>query len=170
MADRRRAESWYYWRPKLAKLSTHLALMLAVLFIASPILFAVIKSTQSTAQLFTIRFERLDIDLQLTCLIGQVDHFLLQAIDGCEPGNGLPGFSELGGKICLCLLLCIECLPNLFFLLRLKNHDTCRFSLEQVQLFPLFALPLMDTDGYLAVDLGTCYLLQDRSPIIRCRL
>ncbi|MNV12391.1 hypothetical protein D3C71_1029900 [compost metagenome] len=56
------------------------------------------------------------------------------------------------------------------FLLRLKNHDACRFSLEHVQLFPLFALPLMDTDGYPAVDLCTRYLLQDRSPIIRCRL
>jgi len=56
------------------------------------------------------------------------------------------------------------------FLLRLKNHDACRFSLEQVQFFPLFALAFMDTDGYLTVDLCTRYLLQDRSPIIRCRL
>ena len=56
------------------------------------------------------------------------------------------------------------------FLLRLKNHDTCRFSLEQVQFFPLLTLALMDTDGYLAVDLCARYLLQDRSPIIRCRL
>ena len=56
------------------------------------------------------------------------------------------------------------------FLLRLKNHDACRFSLEQIQLFPLFTLAFMDTDGDLAVDLCARYLLQDRSPIIRCRL
>src|SRR5690606_35207498 len=71
---------------------------------------------------------------------------------------------------CLFLLLCLECLPNLLFLLRLKNHDACRFSLEQVQFFPLFTLALMDTDGYPAVDLCTRYLLQDRSQITRCRL
>jgi len=53
MAGKDRARTWYTWRPKLATLSTHVALLLAVVFIASPILFAVIKSTQSTAQIQT---------------------------------------------------------------------------------------------------------------------
>ncbi|HHR84753.1 carbohydrate ABC transporter permease [Candidatus Bipolaricaulota bacterium] len=44
---------WYFWRPRLSTLSTHLVLFLAALFIASPIIFAVIKSTQSTAQIST---------------------------------------------------------------------------------------------------------------------
>jgi len=45
--------NWYYWRPRLSTLTTHLVLLLAALFIASPIIFAVIKSTQSTAQIQT---------------------------------------------------------------------------------------------------------------------
>ena len=53
MAGKERTRTWYTWRPKLAVLSTHVALLLAVAFIASPILFAVIKSTQSTAQIQT---------------------------------------------------------------------------------------------------------------------
>ncbi len=51
MVDRTRGETWYYWRPKISTFSTHFALLLAVLFVASPILFALIKSTQSTAQI-----------------------------------------------------------------------------------------------------------------------
>ena len=51
MVDRTHGETWYYWRPKISTFSTHLALLLAVLFVASPILFALIKSTQSTAQI-----------------------------------------------------------------------------------------------------------------------
>jgi len=51
MAGRERGDAWYYWRPKAGKIATHLALVLAVLFIASPIFFALIKSTQSTAQI-----------------------------------------------------------------------------------------------------------------------
>ncbi len=50
-------------------------------------------------------------------------------------------------------------------MLRLQNHDTSRFSLEQVQFFPLFALAFMDTDGYLAVDLCARNLFQDRSTL-----
>ena len=53
MVARSRKETWYHWRPRLARISTHIALLLAVLFIASPILFALIKSTQSTSQIQT---------------------------------------------------------------------------------------------------------------------
>lgn len=53
MAGRRRALDWYFWRPKLSTASTHIALMLTALLIASPIVFALIKSTQSTAQIST---------------------------------------------------------------------------------------------------------------------
>jgi sn-glycerol 3-phosphate transport system permease protein len=53
MAGKTYAEAWYDWRPRLARISTHVALLLAVVIIASPILFAVIKSTQSTAQIQT---------------------------------------------------------------------------------------------------------------------
>ena len=53
MVGRGHSETWYYLRPKAGKVATHLALLLAVLFVASPILFALIKSTQSTAQIQT---------------------------------------------------------------------------------------------------------------------
>lgn len=53
MAGKPHAQTWYYWRPKFGTFSTHLTLILAVLFVASPILFALIKSTQSTAQIQT---------------------------------------------------------------------------------------------------------------------
>lgn len=48
-----KTHDWYFWRPKLSTFTTHMALLLAALFIASPIIFAVIKSTQSTAQIQT---------------------------------------------------------------------------------------------------------------------
>jgi len=53
MAGKKKMLDWYFWRPRLSTLSTHLVLFLAALFIASPIIFAVIKSTQSTAQIST---------------------------------------------------------------------------------------------------------------------
>jgi len=53
MADRKTARNWYYWRPKLSTASTHIALLLTALLIAAPIIFALIKSTQSTAQINT---------------------------------------------------------------------------------------------------------------------
>jgi len=53
MADKRTPRNWYYWRPKLATASTHIALILTALIIAAPIIFALIKSTQSTAQINT---------------------------------------------------------------------------------------------------------------------
>jgi len=51
MADKKKSLDWYYWRPKLATVSTHIALLLTALIIAAPIIFALIKSTQSTAQI-----------------------------------------------------------------------------------------------------------------------
>jgi hypothetical protein len=119
--------------------------------------------TQSAVEFFTIGFECLDIVLQPACLIAQGDDFLFQTINGGEPSNSLSCVSGLGVKVCLFLQPGIECLPNLFFLLPIQDNDSCRFSLEQVQFFPLFALALMDTDGYQAVDLCARYLLQDRS-------
>ena len=71
-----------------------------------------------------------DIVLQLARFIGQVDDFLLQPIDGSEPGNGLPGDTDLAVRSVSSFCF-VSGLPNLLFLLRLKNHDTCRFSLER---------------------------------------
>ena len=51
MADKRKARDWYYWRPKLSLAATHIALIITALLIAAPIIFALIKSTQSTAQI-----------------------------------------------------------------------------------------------------------------------
>jgi len=51
MAHKKTSRDWYYWRPKLATASTHIALLLTALIIAAPIIFALIKSTQSTAQI-----------------------------------------------------------------------------------------------------------------------
>jgi len=53
MAGRKKMLDWYFWRRKLSTFSTHLILLLAALIIASPIIFALIKSTQSTAQIRT---------------------------------------------------------------------------------------------------------------------
>ncbi|MFC2105437.1 carbohydrate ABC transporter permease [Candidatus Bipolaricaulota bacterium] len=53
MADKKTSRNWDYWRPKIATASTHIALLLAALIIAAPIIFALIKSTQSTAQINT---------------------------------------------------------------------------------------------------------------------
>jgi len=53
MAHEKATRKWDYWRPKLATASTHIALLLAALIIAAPIIFALIKSTQSTAQINT---------------------------------------------------------------------------------------------------------------------
>ena len=53
MAGKKKMLDWYYWRPRLSTFSTHLILLLAALIIASPIIFALIKSTQSTAQINT---------------------------------------------------------------------------------------------------------------------
>jgi len=51
MAHKKTSRDWDYWRPKLATASTHIALLLTALIIAAPIIFALIKSTQSTAQI-----------------------------------------------------------------------------------------------------------------------
>ena len=51
MAHKKTSRDWYYWRPKLATASTHIVLLLTALIIAAPIIFALIKSTQSTAQI-----------------------------------------------------------------------------------------------------------------------
>jgi len=53
MAGKKNRRDWYYWRPKLSTFSTHLVLILVALVVASPIIFALIKSTQSTAQIST---------------------------------------------------------------------------------------------------------------------
>jgi len=53
MAVKKNRHDWYYWRPKFSTFSTHLILLLAALIVASPIIFALIKSTQSTAQINT---------------------------------------------------------------------------------------------------------------------
>jgi len=53
MVVKRKARDWYYWRPKLSTASTHIALIVTALIIAAPIIFALIKSTQSTAQINT---------------------------------------------------------------------------------------------------------------------
>ena len=53
MAGKKNRRDWYYWRPKLSTFSTHLILILVALIVASPIIFALIKSTQSTAQIST---------------------------------------------------------------------------------------------------------------------
>ncbi len=53
MAGKTGMRDWYFWRPRLSTLSTHLILILAAIIIASPIIFALVKSTQSTAQIST---------------------------------------------------------------------------------------------------------------------
>lgn len=51
MAVRRNPPDWYFLRRKASTVSTHITLLLTALLIASPIIFALIKSTQSTAQI-----------------------------------------------------------------------------------------------------------------------